>query len=168
MKRYLLILIGLFFIAAANGQTDRAKVYVFVAEDCPVSIYMTTTLKSISTQYVATADFYLVFPLPNSTAKTSTAFKEQYSLSDYTCIVDKKQNLSKKLGAAITPEVIVTNHADSILYKGRINDAYLETGKRRHIFSSNDLADALALVADNKTVPQPWRPAIGCYITYKK
>ncbi len=151
-----------------HAQTKNIRVYVFAAEECPICIYMAKPLAAISTAYAGDASFYLVFPLKTSNSKTAAGFKTKNKLSNFSVIVDAKQTLTKKMGAQITPEVIITNAADSILYKGRINDAYLQPGKPRHIYNNNDLADALALITGQKKVPLPWRPAVGCYITFAK
>jgi Thioredoxin-like domain len=166
--KFLVTIIFLIVLANSFAQTKNIKVYVFAAEECPVSIYMTKSLATISDSYKDNADFYLVFPLKSSTGKTANNFKTKNKLTNFFITVDAKQTLTKKLGAKITPEVVVANEADSVLYRGRINDAYLEPGKRRHIYSNNDLADALALITAQKQVPVPWKPAVGCYITFNK
>lgn len=160
----------IFFFVFANSfaQTKNIKVYVFAAEQCPICIYMAKSLATISNSFKNNADFYLVFPLKTSTVKTAINFKTKNKLTNFFIIVDAQQSLTKKLGAKITPEVVVANEADSVLYRGRINDAYLSPGKRRHIYRNNDLADALALVAAQKQVPVPWKTAVGCYITFNK
>ncbi len=150
------------------SQTKKINVYTFIAEECPISIYMCKDLKTISAAYSDKANFYLVFPLQTSTAKTATKFKAKNKLAEFNIIVDNQQTLTKKLGASITPEVVITDSANTILYKGRINDAYLEPGKRRHIYNNNDLSNALLLLSNGKQVPTPWKPAIGCYITINK
>lgn len=167
MKKLLLFLF-IFISTCCFSQTKNINVFVFVAEECPICIYMTKSLAGISESYSDRANFFLVFPLKSSSLKTATAFKTKSKLADYTVTMDKKQALVKKLGAKITPEVIVTDNSDSILYKGRINDAYLEPGKRRHIYKSHDLSTALSLLVNEKQVPQPWKPAVGCYITIEK
>jgi thiol-disulfide isomerase/thioredoxin len=160
----------LFFFVCVTGftQTKNINVYVFAAEECPICIYMAKSLAVISESYAGKVSFNLVFPLKSSSYKTAAAFKTKNKLTNFLITMDKRQLLAKKLGATITPEVVITNNADSVLYRGRINDAYLEPGRRRHIYSNNDLADALALITAQKQVPAPWRHAVGCYITFDK
>ncbi len=167
MKIFLLLII----MACSKftfAQARTIHVYAFVAEECPISIYMAGALSEISQSYSSKADFNLVFPLKSSSKKTSNLFKAKNKLPLYNIILDKDQGISKKLGATITPEVIITDADNKVVYKGRINDAYLEPGKRRHIFGSNDLNNALAMISEGKEFPKPWKNAIGCYITYTK
>lgn len=150
------------------AQAKTIHVYAFVAEECPISIYMAGALSEISQSYYSKADFNLVFPLKSSNTKTANLFKTKNKLPLYNIVIDKNQGISKNLGASVTPEVIIIDADNKVLYKGRINDAYLEPGKRRHIFGSNDLNNALAMITEGKEFPKPWKKAIGCYITYTK
>lgn len=167
MKRIAFIF-SLFFYLCTAAQTKKVNVYVFVAEDCPVSIYMTKTLKTISESFSASAGFYLVFPMQSSSAKKAETFRKKYGLTGFTNKIDYYQSLAQKLGATITPEVVVTDDSEKILYRGRINDAYAEPGKRKHIYTTNDLEKALGLITNGQPVPTPWKPAVGCYITFIK
>ena len=129
---------------------------------------MAGALSEIAQFYYSKADFNLVFPLKSSNNKTASSFKTKNKLPLYNIMLDKNQHISKQLGATVTPEVIITNAENKIIYKGRINDAYLEPGKRRHIFGSNDLNNALEMITEGKEFPKPWKKAVGCYITYNK
>lgn len=167
MKTFLFLFL-ITFSKFTFAQPKSIHVYAFVAEECPISIYMADALSEISQVYYSKVDFNLVFPLKSSTNKTADLFKTKNKLPLYNIIVDKEQTISKKLGATITPEVVITDAEDKIIYQGRINDAYLEPGKRRHIFSNNDLNYALAAITEGKEYPKPWKKAVGCFITFNK
>ncbi len=66
-----------------------------------------------------------------STVKSASSFKRKNKLALFTAKIDKDQSITKKMGATITPEVVITGADDSVLYRGRINDAYLEPGKKK-------------------------------------
>ncbi|MEO8112182.1 MAG: hypothetical protein ABI594_19180 [Ginsengibacter sp.] len=168
IKKILLLPILVIAVNSCFSQNKKINVYAFVSEDCPISIYMAPSLKSVAEQYATKINFYLVFPLATSTRKTAALFKTQHKLSSFIIKLDSTQAITKKLGAVVTPEVIITGADDAILYKGRINDAYQEPGKRRHIYTGNDLDVALQKVAQGEDVPKPWKKAVGCFITIKK
>ena len=156
------------FVNSTNfcfSQDKKINVYAFVAEDCPISIFMASSLKNISAKYGDKINFYLVFPFSVSTSKAAAAFKANNQLGAFNIKMDKQQRLTKKLGATVTPEVVITGANDTILYQGRINDAYSQPGKRKHIYTSNDLAIALDSITNGREIPKPWKRAIGCYIT---
>jgi hypothetical protein len=164
-KKILLLLILTTSITCSFAQEKKVSVYAFVAEDCPISIFMASSLKTVADMYADKINFYLVFPFSTSTNKSATAFKTKNQLTRFVTRVDKDQRITHKLGATVTPEVVITGADETILYQGRINDAYLEPGKRKHIYSSNDLATALENITNGKEMPKPWRRAVGCYIT---
>ena len=156
------------FVNSTNfcfSQDEKINVYAFVAEDCPISIFMASSLKNVSDKYGDKINFYLVFPFSISTRKAAAAFKTNNLLSAFVIKMDKQHRLTKKLGATVTPEVIIIGANDTILYQGRINDAYAQPGKRKHIYSSNDLSTALDCITNGREMPKPWKRAVGCYIT---
>ena len=140
-------------------------VYAFLAEECPICNFMGKPLSSISKKYENNVSFHAVFPVKNSNYKTSQLFKQKYNLLDFETLLDKDQALAKKLGATITPEVIITDDEGNIKYRGRVNSAYYAPGKMKHSSIKHDLDEALAALTSGKEVAQPWPSAIGCYIT---
>lgn len=165
VKKIFLLFIFASGINCCFSQEKKVSVYAFVAEDCPISIFMASSLKSVADIYAAKVNFYLVFPFSTSTNKTATAFKTKNQLTQFITKVDKEQRITKKLGATVTPEVVITGTDETILYQGRINDAYAQPGKRKHIYTSNDLAAALENISNGREMPKPWKHAVGCYIT---
>lgn len=168
LKKPLLFVLLMTGATFCFSQEKKIKVYAFVAEECPVSIFMAASLKSVAERYAGNAVFYLVFPMATSDYATAEAFKKENKLAQFAVRVDKYQTLTKKLGASVTPEVIITGADDTILYKGRINDAFTQPGTKKHAYSHEDLGDALDYITTGKEMPKPWKPAVGCYITIEK
>lgn len=164
MKFISISLLFLFLSFSASAQKDW-HVYVFLAEECPICNYMGRPLNSIAKKYADKVDFHAVFPVKNSNYKTSQIFKQQYDLLSFETLLDKDQKITKQLGATVTPEVVITNAEGEIQYRGRINSAYYAPGKMKHNSIREDLDQALDALVSGKNVPQPWQPAIGCYIT---
>src|SRR5258708_33881879 len=84
---------------------------------------------------------------------------------------DPKHSLVKYAGATITPEAAVLA-GGRLVYRGRIDDRYVELGVERPTPTRHDLADALAAgdagppAPPGKTpgarrVPPPFRPLTG-------
>jgi thiol-disulfide isomerase/thioredoxin len=165
MKQGIFLAFFLILIHLNVSGQNLWKVYVFLAEECPVCNYMGKPLSDIAKKYSSDVSFHAVFPLKNSNAKTAQLFKEQYDMMSFETVLDKNQTLAKDLGATVTPEVIVTNMDGEVYYRGRINSAYYAPGKMKHSGIRNDLDEALAALIAGQKVSQPWSPAIGCYIT---
>ena len=104
-------------------------VYVFIAEECPICNYMGKPLSQIAKKYDSNVSFHAVFPVRNSNYKTAQLFKEQYDMLSFETLLDKDHQIVKKLGATVTPEVVITDDQGEILYRGRINSAYYAPGK---------------------------------------
>jgi thiol-disulfide isomerase/thioredoxin len=164
MKTLAFLVIFLIPGFSLSAQKDL-HVYVFIAEECPICNYMGKPLSDLAKKYEGTVSFHAVFPTKNSNYKTAQLFKEQYALMSYETLLDKDQAWTRKLGATITPEAVITDNAGEILYRGRINNAYYAPGKMKHSSIRPELEDALETLASGKNITQPWPPAIGCYIT---
>lgn len=167
-KKFLFLVLFATGVHVCFSQEKKISVYAFVAEECPISIFMASSLQAMAATYRDQINFYLVFPFATSTHEKAGAFKAENLLNNFTILMDNSQHLTKKLGAKVTPEVVVTGEGDMILYKGRINDAYAQPGKRKHIYTSNDLAVALEKITNGAEMPRPWKNAVGCYITNYK
>lgn len=165
MGRVFIIGILLLLLQAGIRAQPRLHAYVFIAEECPICNYMGKPLSEIAKKYSDQVSFHAVFPVKNSNYKTSQLFKQQYDLLSFETLLDKNQEIAKKLGATVTPEVVVTDDEGTILYRGRINSAYYAPGKMKHSSIKNDLEEALASIIRGNNVSQPWPSAIGCYIT---
>jgi hypothetical protein len=157
------------FLAFCFGsiETDKPTVMVFIYEDCPISIYMTKDLASISETYKKDFHFKCIFPHALSNYKTASQFLNKYKLPNCELIIDTDQAITKKYGATITPEVVLINKNDELVYRGRINDGFADIGKKRNQPSDFTLRNVLQKIIQNEEIPKPWADAKGCYITIR-
>ena len=168
MKRFLFVTLTLILLlfSILGFSQNKYSVYVFVAEKCPISIYMAKPLQEAFQKYGSEVDFYTVFPMRNSTNETAQKFLEKYKLTDFKIKLDNYQGFARKLGATITPEVIVIDAQGEVAFRGRISDAYKAPGKMKHGVRKNELLTILEKLTNGKEVAQPWAHAVGCYITF--
>ncbi len=174
MKTFLLILTLCCFAPSLQGQNapaahsrDSITVYIFLGEECVICRYYTLTLRQLHQEFGDRVQFTGIFPNPSSKRKKIAAFKEKYQLP-FDLKMDAHQILTKKMGARITPEAVVF-HASSgeILYRGRIDDAYIGVGNRRSAVTASELRDALRAILENRKVPVKSTEAVGCFIEMK-
>ena len=152
-------------LSSGTGLCAPYKIYIFMGETCPVSRHYTLTLKELHTEYASEKlEFIGVFPNRLSTPATIAAFKEKYALP-FTCIGDSSHTWVNRLGATITPEVVVADTSHTAIYRGRIDNTFASLGKRRRIVTAHDLADVLKALKDEKTPAFRQTQAIGCIIT---
>jgi hypothetical protein len=76
---------------------------------------------------------------------------------------DPDHALVKYAGAKVTPEAAVYA-GGRIVYRGRIDDRYVDFGVERPQATRRDLAEAIASVVAGRAVVQPKTQAVGCFI----
>jgi thiol-disulfide isomerase/thioredoxin len=143
--------------------TQRVRVYVALADACPICQKYAPTLKALNEKYRKHADFIGIFPDPYTTQAEINTFAKQYPCG-FAMQRDSSQNLARKLGLRITPEVAVVAGDGKILYKGRIDNAFPRLGARRSIITEHSLADALEAIVQKKAVKVAQTQAVGCMI----
>ena len=163
MPLLLLLLLQLF--SAGPAVAPRATVYVFLADTCPISQAATLPLRQLQAQYAAQGvRFVGVFPAKETTPASLAAFARTYQLT-FALQVDKGHRLTKRLHARVTPEaVVVGSDGRTMLYQGRLNDAYAGLGQHRPVVRHHELADALADVMSGRSVAVSRTEPVGCFI----
>ena len=139
--------------------------YIFVAEECPVCNSLGKTLKRISSHYQDDVKFVAVFPQKMSNYKSASLFKKKYNLPLFEIVIDHDRNITDRYDASVTPEVVLVDESDNILYQGRINNSFAAPGRVRHGKIKEDLEIAINQILLGRVVAKPWPNPIGCYIT---
>lgn len=102
-----------------------------------------------------------------SNIKTASLFKKKYDLPLFSIKIDLDRVITDKYNATVTPEVVLVNQQDKVVYQGRINNSYAAPGRMRHGKVTEDLERAIQLAIVEKPVPKPWPAPVGCYITLR-
>jgi peroxiredoxin len=159
-----LLLLVLFHLLG-KAPASRATVYVFLAETCPISQAATLPLRELHGRYAAQGvRFVGVFPAKETSAAGLAAFAKTYQLP-FPLQADAHHLLTKQLHAHVTPEaVVVAADGHTVLYQGRLDDAYAGLGQHRAVTNHHELADALAAVTAGRPVAVPRTEPVGCFI----
>ena len=164
--------------AAASGITDleghlinplavhneRATVLLFITNDCPISNGYAPEIHRLCDAYMKQGiGFYLVYADADLSA---TDAQQHYREYGYRCpaLLDRQHELAHKAGATMTPEAAVFLPNGERVYRGRINDLYVDYGKARFAPTTNDLKDVLELIAQGRPVVARTTTAVGCHI----
>ena len=99
-------------------------------------------------------------------ADTPAVIREHVRKFGYSIPVvrDPAQELVKHTGVKVTPEVAVIGAGGAVLYRGRIDDRYLEFGKDRPQPTERTLERALDAIVQGKAVPVRVTQAVGCFL----
>lgn len=163
----------LFFVVAQqlfsqNKIVNRATVYIFLSEVCPICQSYTLPLKKLHETYKDKGiRFVGLFPNDGVSKKDINVFRKTYDIP-FDLELDEGGVLAKKFHATITPEVFVEGKPGVILYSGRIDDSFYAIGKRRNSITTHELEDALIQITLKQKVKQPRTQAVGCIINSSK
>jgi peroxiredoxin len=172
--RYLFLLLAICFFTtqemrANTGPKDSITVYLFLHDACVICQNYTLKLNELHQTYAdENLQFVGVFPNFSSKPKDIEAFRKKYSIP-FELKTDYFKSLSQKLGAKVTPEVIIYSHEkEQILYRGRIDNTYFRVGKRRSITTTSELEDVLKAIQNNQSIAIKETEAVGCVINYQE
>lgn len=141
-----------------------ATALIFIGIDCPIANSYAPEINRIVEDYTSQGvAFYLVHVDPSLSIDDATQHAASYG---YRCpvLIDAEHRLAKAVGATVTPEAAVIGNNQRLLYLGRIDDRYIDFGKKRFEPSQRDLRAALDATLAGRRVPNPTTKAIGCYI----
>ena len=143
----------------------KAIVFLFTSTDCPISNRYAPEVRRIAETFGPKGViFRLVYPNPTEKAE---AIREHMAAFAYAgaaqALRDPDHALVKAAGATVTPEAAVFA-GRRLVYRGRIDDRYVDLGLERPSATKRDLADALAAVVAGKPVGPPTTQAVGCFI----
>ena len=146
----------------------KAIVYIFTSTDCHVSNrYAPEVQRIVRTFAPQGVVFRLIYPSRTESEAAIRAHQRAFAFEGLTeALRDPALALVKFSGATITPEaVVVVNGA--VVYRGRIDDRYVELGRVRPAPTRRDLRDALDAVLAGRPVPAPETKVSGCTIKWK-
>ena len=110
---------------------------------------------------------FIVHADPDVTVAAAKKHAKEYG---YACpvLLDPTHLLVKAAGVKMAPEVAVIGADRKVLYRGRIDDLYVDYGKRRPAPTTRDLRDALDAILQGKAVAATTTKVIGCYLPEPK
>jgi peroxiredoxin len=161
-----------FSLQDTNGKThtsgdlrlNKATVFIFVAIDCPNSNTYAPILARMYREYSPRGvAFYNVYSDASETAEAVRKHDADY-LVPFPALLDAHQTLARQTGARSTPEAVILGPEGQQLYRGRVDDRFVEFGKTRFHPTQNDLDEALDAILQGKSVPHPFTKVLGCAI----
>ena len=139
-------------------------VLLFVTVDCPIANSYAPQIAALVRDHGALpVRFLLVHVDPSVGGERVREHARQFDLPG-PIVLDPTHALTRRAGATVTPEAVVLDRAGQLVYRGRIDDAWAELGRRRTAPRTQDLRDAVAAALSGQPVPTPWPPAVGCVI----
>lgn len=149
---------------AAELNREKATVLIFVATDCPNSNTYAPILARLYREYSPRGvAFFNVYSDPSENASTVRKHDADYAVP-FTALLDPHQTLARETGARSTPEVVILGPDGRQLYRGRVDNRFIEPGKTRYQPTENDLDEALSAIMQGRAAPHAVTRTIGCAI----
>jgi hypothetical protein len=140
-------------------------VLIFVSTDCPVSNRYAPDIQRLYQEFAPLGvRFQLVYPNASDDAAAIAAHLKEYGYPASIGAADPTHKLVRSVGATITPEAVVLGADRRLLYRGRIDDRFVELGRERPRPTTHDLRDALIAALAGRQVKAPTTQAVGCFI----
>jgi hypothetical protein len=146
-----------------QASPPELTVYLFTTTDCPISNRYAPEIQRLAAKFGARARFVLVYPVPTDSPEKISAHKKTFGYA-LESVRDADQTLVKMTGASVLPEAAVMRGA-TLLYRGRIDDRYIDFGKDRHTPTQRDLENALDAALAGKPIAAKYTQAIGCILS---
>jgi len=142
----------------------RTSVFVFIAPDCPISNRYAPEIARLRDRFSATTAFRVVYPGARVTAERARTHRAEY-LKGTPAVLDPDLRLARATGARTTPEAVVLTPDRGMVYRGRIDDLFVDYGVQRPEPSTRDLQAAIDAALSGSAVPISRAPAVGCRIS---
>jgi peroxiredoxin len=143
---------------------EQGLLLLFMDPDCPVTQKYGATIRALYEEYQNKGiRIAAVYPLVLMQQEKIRQFAEAYQYP-FPHLLDPKLDLTKAIGASVTPEAFLLSKEGKILYQGAIDNWFYELGRYRRVITRHYLEDALAASLQKQAVPIPKTEAIGCLI----
>jgi thiol-disulfide isomerase/thioredoxin len=124
---------------AAELARGKATVFIFVATECPNSNTYAPILARLYREYSPRGvAFFNVYSDPAESAATVRKHDADFE-TPFRALLDPHQTLARETGARSTPEVVILGADGRQLYRGRVDNRFIEPGKTRHQPTEKDL-----------------------------
>lgn len=142
----------------------RLRVFVFLWTECPVSNGYTRTLRELSESLArvrAKVDFFGVVSDRSVTRAAAARHFDEYK-PGFAVLFDSSGLLAKSLKPTHVPEAFVVDAEGLVVYRGVIDNAWEDVGRRRPKAEKHFLEEAIRAALDGKTPAVRQTTAVGC------
>ena len=142
----------------------RATVFIFTRTDCPIANRYAPEIQRLHREFgpqrVAFRLVYLDAGEPLDAIRTHL---DQYGY-EIQALRDPRHALVLLTGARATPEAAVFTTERRLVYRGRIDDRYVDFNRVRSSPTRHDLREVLTAIVSGRRVEPRTTDAVGCLI----
>lgn len=150
--------------SAGEWKNAKGVVLFILGTECPVANGYAPLMQRLAATYEPRGVVcYGVHPDADVTADVAAVHAKEYGLK-FPILLDGQQKLVSQTGARVLGQAVLLSPQGEVLYQGRIDDKYSETGRRRDEARVKDLEQAIDAVLAGKRPPVAETKAFGCPI----
>jgi hypothetical protein len=146
-------------------EPDGATAYalVFVRPGCPVSNRAAPEVARLHETFVREG---VVLSLVYPGSQSRDEIRRHHDEFGYPMppLRDPGMRLVDLAGVTITPEAAIFDGSRRLVYRGRLDDRYLDLGRARREPTVRDAHEVLSALVAGRPAPYASRPAVGCFI----
>lgn len=149
---------------------EKGTVIMFLSNHCPFVKHVNDEIVRIANDYRVNGFSFIgimsndvvAYPEDHPDPMVETALKYHYT---FPYLYDQTQEVAKAYDAACTPDFYLFDSELKLIYRGQLDNSRPGNGIP---VNGRDLREALDSVLNNRNVPEPQKPSIGCNIKWKK
>lgn len=147
-----------------RSTTPKATVLIFVSVECPVSNRYAPEIRRLYSVYASKGiRFWLVYPNPSDSRAAIGKHIREFGYPPI-ALRDVDRSLINLAKPTVTPEAAVFDSNKELVYRGRIDDRFVELGRERPAPTTRDLENTLMAILAGKRVFPATTQAFGCFI----
>lgn len=155
--------LALMLALAPLAAAEPIRVLVFTTTDCPISNRYAPEIQRLAAKFADQATFVLVYPVATDSPERIREHRKKFGFS-LASIRDTAQKLVRQTGVTVTPEVAVMA-GERIVYRGRIDDRYVDLGRERPGPTQRDLENVLSALVAGTPIAVGETRAVGCLLS---
>jgi AhpC/TSA family len=136
----------------------------FISSDCPISNRYAPEIQRVCSDYQSRGvRCVAVYPDAPDVATVKRHRQEYGFAAAIPAVIDRDRALVRAVGPRVTPEAAIYS-SNGRLYRGRIDDWYVDVGRARRAPTHQDLRLALDAALAGKPISPSETEAVGCFI----
>ena len=142
----------------------QLELLFFISSDCPISNRYAPEIQRVCSDYQSRGvRCVAVYPEAPDAATVKRHRREYGFAAAIPAVIDRDRSLVRAVGPRVTPEAAIYTSRGRV-YKGRIDDLYVDVGRTRRAPTRRDLRLALDAALAGRSIAPPDTEAVGCFI----
>ncbi len=150
--------------ALGKNEAWRVRVFVFLGTECPVSQSCIPELNRLAQRFSGKSQGAEIFGVLSDPSLAPAAAARHFAewKAEFPVLRDAAGKLARALRPVAVPEAFVLDRGGRLIYRGAIDDAWQEIGRRRPQVERHFLSDALAATLAGRAPTVAQTTAVGC------